>query len=125
MTREFEACCRLLCTDLNEVTDQDNNGIKLFYDTTFALGRLYATLLTYVNPCYEGDPVMPLAVNLHERKFKSSHQIFWARIVGDLPALQKYRFPLIIDDAGEYEAPRCPESGRADYTSTLQSRLST
>ena len=49
--------------------------------------------------CYEGNPVMPLAVNLHERKFKSSHQLFWARIVGDIPALQKYRFPLMIDDA--------------------------
>ena len=56
-------------------------------------------MLTFVNGCYEGNPVMPLAVNLHERKFKSSHQLFWARIVGDLPALQKYRFPLIIDDA--------------------------
>ena len=76
-----------------------SNGIKLFYDTTFCFGDIYATVLTFVNGCYEGNPVMPLAVNLHERKFKSSHQLFWARIVGDLPALQKYRFPLIIDDA--------------------------
>ena len=66
-------------------------GMMLFYDITFCLGRVYATLLTYINCCYEGNPVMPLAVNLHERKFKSSHQLFWARIVGDIPALQKYR----------------------------------
>ena len=71
-------------------------GMMLFYDITFCLGRVYATLLTYINCCYEGNPVMPLAVNLHERKFKSSHQLFWARIVGDIPALQKYRLGLIF-----------------------------
>jgi len=125
MTREFESCCKMLDAQQSAAAvaasaasaasasgqqqglpnaslldpDSDGCGIKLFYDTTFAFGRIYATLLTFVNGCSEGEPVMPLAVNLHERKFKSSHQLFWARIVGDLPALQKYRFPLIIDDA--------------------------
>ena len=107
MTKEFENCCKVFneSETLNSTSgaadflDLSSSGIKLFYDTTFAFGKLYATVLTFVNGCYEGDPVMPLAVNLHEAKFKSSHQLFWARIVGDLPALQKYRFPLFIDDA--------------------------
>ena len=100
MTREFEQSCQVLYGDHPDPTYLGlEEGILLFYDITFPLGRVYATLLTYINCCYEGNPVMPLAVNLHERKFKSSHQLFWARIVGDIPALQKYRFPLMIDDA--------------------------
>lgn len=102
MTKEFEKCCRLVCSDSDLTRDRlsgNPGGIKLFYDTTFSLGKVYVTLLTFVNCCYDGDPVMPLAVNIHEAKFKSSHQLFWARIVGDLPILQKYRFPLLIDDA--------------------------
>ncbi len=103
MTKEFERCCQILATAAENTQEHENDlcssGIKLFYDTTFSLGTMYATILTFVNGCYEDDPVMPLAINLHEAKFKSSHQLFWARIVGDLPALQKYRFPLIIDDA--------------------------
>lgn len=100
MTREFEQSCQVLYADHPDPSYLGlEEGILLFYDITFPLGRIHATLLTYINCCYEGNPVMPLAVNLHERKFKSSHQLFWARIVGDIPALQKYRFPLMIDDA--------------------------
>ncbi|XP_071743545.1 uncharacterized protein [Lepeophtheirus salmonis] len=100
MTKQFEYCCKLMYVDRrihsNIAVDV---GLKLFYDITFPIGSVYATILTFANTCYEGNPIMPLAVNLHERKFKSSHQLFWARVLGDIPALQKYRFPLLIDDA--------------------------
>ena len=44
----------------------------------------------------KGHPIMPLAVNIHERQFKSSHSLFWARVVGDIPALQvSYHFYFI------------------------------
>ena len=46
---------------------------------TILLGNLYMTILTYTNYFYLGSPVMPLAVNIHERKFKSSHSMFWTR----------------------------------------------
>ena len=45
--------------------------MKLFYDMTFQLGELFVTLLTFTNYFYVGCPVMPLAVNVNERKFKS------------------------------------------------------
>ncbi len=104
MTREFEHACQVLYSDPllligPSTITQPTDGIRLFYDITFPLGRLHATILTYVNPCYEGHPIMPLAVNIHERQFKSSHALFWARVVGDIPALHKHRFPLLIDDA--------------------------
>ena len=45
--------------------------MKLFYDMTFELGETFVTILTFTNYFYVGCPVMPLAVNVHERKFKS------------------------------------------------------
>ena len=57
-----------------------------------AKGNLYLTILTFTNYFYIGAPVMPLAVNIHERKFKSSHAMFWARVLCDIPALAKYRY---------------------------------
>ena len=45
--------------------------MKLFYDMTFQLGEVFVTILTFTNYFYVGCPVMPLAVNVHERKFKS------------------------------------------------------
>ena len=34
----------------------------------------------YLNFFLIGHPIMPLAVNIHERQFKSSHSLFWARV---------------------------------------------
>ena len=53
--------------------------MKLFYDMTFELGDLFVTILTFTNYFYVGCPVMPLAVNIHERKFKSRYLI-WDRM---------------------------------------------
>lgn len=68
--------------DLGLADVESGAGIRLFYDITFSMGKLYATVLTYTNACYEGNPIFPLAINLHESKFKSCHQLFWARVVG-------------------------------------------
>jgi hypothetical protein len=68
------------CAGLTEL--DSGAGIQLFYDITFPIGKLFATVLTYTNACYEGNPIFPLAINLHESKFKSCHQLFWARVVG-------------------------------------------
>ncbi|QQP58029.1 Putative LOC101236297 [Caligus rogercresseyi] len=96
MTKQFEYCCKLMYVDRrihsNIAVDV---GLKLFYDITFPIGSVYATILTFANTCYEGNPIMPLAVNLHERKFKSSHQLFWARVLGDIPALQNDAEPAV------------------------------
>ena len=36
---------------------------------------------------------------LYLRKGSGHDLLFWARVVGDIPGLQKHRFPLMIDDA--------------------------
>ena len=53
------------------------------------IGEIFVTILTFTNYFYINSPVMPLAVNVHERKFKSSHSLFWARVLCDIPALAK------------------------------------
>ena len=50
--------------------------MKLFYDMTFELGEMFVTILTFTNYFYVGCPVMPLAVNIHERKFKSRYWVW-------------------------------------------------
>ena len=55
--------------------------MKLFYDMTFELGDMFVTILTFTNYFYVGCPVMPLAVNIHERKFKSRYGQ-WGEIGG-------------------------------------------
>ena len=75
--------------------DLAEETMKLFYDCTFEIGELFVTILTFTNYFYIGSPVMPLAVNIHERKFKSSHSLFWARVLCDIPALAKYRCGII------------------------------
>ena len=68
---------------MSETIDKNSDiGIRLFYDVTFNVGKFNFTMLTFSNACFDGSPVMPLAINVHESRFKSSHQLFWARIVG-------------------------------------------
>ena len=55
--------------------------MKLFYDMTFEIGDMFVTILTFTNYFYVGCPVMPLAVNIHERKFKSRYGQ-WGEIGG-------------------------------------------
>ena len=98
MTREFENICKILYSERCP-GDLADETMKLFYDMTFEIGDMFVTILTFINYFYIGSPVMPLAVNIHERKFKSSHSLFWARVLCDIPALAKYRFPIVINEA--------------------------
>ena len=63
MTREFEHACQVLYNDplllLGPSTiTQPQDGMRLFYDITFPVGKLFVTILTFVNACYEGTVVI-------------------------------------------------------------------
>jgi len=47
----------------------------LYYDTTFCLGDFYASALLYRNATFEGVPVMPLLLLMHERQTTESHEL--------------------------------------------------
>ena len=36
---------------------QPQDGMRLFYDITFPVGKLFVTILTFVNACYEGKNI--------------------------------------------------------------------
>jgi len=46
-----------------------------YYDTTFCLGDFYASALLYRNDTFEGAPVMPLLLLVHERRTTESHDV--------------------------------------------------
>ena len=49
----------------------------VYYDTTFCMGDFYVSTLLYRNPVFEGSPVMPLLMLLHERRTTSSHELLF------------------------------------------------
>ena len=75
MTREFEHACQVLYNDplllLGPSTiTQPQDGMRLFYDITFPVGKLFVTILTFVNACYEGKKNIyePIHVQNHHVK---------------------------------------------------------
>ena len=47
----------------------------LYYDTTFCLGNFYVSALLYRNDAFDGAPVMPLLLLVHERRMTESHEL--------------------------------------------------
>ena len=46
------------------------------YDTTFSMGDFYLSVLVCRNVKLEGDPIFPVAVMIHERKFMLTRAVF-------------------------------------------------
>ena len=68
-----------MVADFKEVTRYSTP--VLYYDTTFCLGDFYASALLYRNATFEGAPVMPLLLLVHERRTTESHELLmkWLR----------------------------------------------
>ncbi|CAF1227020.1 unnamed protein product, partial [Didymodactylos carnosus] len=47
--------------------------VPLYYDTTFDIGDYYVSILTYTNTLFVEEPIIPLAVLLHETKEQECH----------------------------------------------------
>lgn len=68
-----------MIADFKEVTRHSTP--VLYYDTTFCLGDFYVSALLYRNDTFEGAPVMPLLLLVHERRTTESHELVmkWLR----------------------------------------------
>jgi len=51
--------------------------LVVYNDTTFCMGDFYVSTLLYRNSIFEGLPVMPLLMLLHERWTTSSHELLF------------------------------------------------
>lgn len=49
----------------------------LYYDTTFNMGDFYVSSLLYRSSVFEGAPVMPLLLLVHERRMTESHELLF------------------------------------------------
>ena len=49
----------------------------VYYDTTFNMGDFYISTLLYRHSLFEGCPVIPLLMLVHERRTTESHQLLF------------------------------------------------
>ena len=50
----------------------------VYYDTTFSMGDFYVSALLYRHALFQGTPVMPLLMLVHERRTAASHELLFS-----------------------------------------------
>jgi len=73
--------------------------VQLTYDTTFNLGDFYLSVLLFRETDFEGEPVIPLAYFLHERKLNATHTNFFRHMKSLLPELETTSNVYIVTDS--------------------------
>jgi len=64
-----------MITDFNELFGHAQPIV--YYDTTFCMGDFYVSTLLYRHSVFQGSPVMPLLMLLHERRTTDSHKLLF------------------------------------------------
>ena len=70
----------------------------LSYDTTFKLGDFYVSMLLFRHVIFKESPVIPALFLIHERKFQSTHEIFFQIAIKKVPSLVKKVYPIVSDE---------------------------
>lgn len=55
--------------------------VALYYDKTFKLGDFYVSPIVFRHGIFNGDPVIPLAFLIHDRKFQKCHETFFRHFI--------------------------------------------
>lgn len=65
---------------MNELNDllvcDTGETVKCYIDTTYKLGELFVTVLTFQHTLYESQPTIPVAFMLHEKRDQKYHERF-------------------------------------------------
>ena len=69
----------------------------MFYDTTYELGGLFVSVLSYQHIIFEGNKVIPIAFMLHEKRDAKFHERFFRVLGENVPNLLKTSSPFICD----------------------------
>lgn len=78
LTRENLATVIGLPDAINDFIEVTRGTVPvLYYDTTFTMGDFYVSTLLYRSEMFEGSPVMPLLMLIHERRTTDSHQLMF------------------------------------------------
>ncbi|KAL4240107.1 hypothetical protein ACF0H5_000901 [Mactra antiquata] len=73
------------------------NPIKMFYDTTYKLGELFVSVLSYQHIIFEKNPIIPLAFMMHDKRDAKFHKRFFEILTDHVPNLEKTSFPIVCD----------------------------
>ena len=71
--------------------------LTLASDTPFQLGGFYVSPILFQHLYFEGSPLIPLALLVHDEMYQLSHAKLFAKLVEKVPNLSKKKVPLIID----------------------------
>ncbi|CAF0875081.1 unnamed protein product [Didymodactylos carnosus] len=63
--------------------------IPLYYDTTFSLGEIYVSVLGFRHVMFSVEPMLPLAILMHDTKRESAHERFVQILHVHLPKLHE------------------------------------
>jgi len=86
----------------------------VYYDTTFCMGDFYVSALLYRSTVFEGAPVTPLRLQLHERRTTDCHELLFSwfrrlsavtRVVCDADRsfiTSSHLTPLKLDDSSTF-----------------------
>jgi len=93
------AALKSVVTELDKFLKlKQDEPITLFYDTTFSLGDFYVSTLCVKHILFEGEPVIPVAFFLHERKFRKYHETFLRSMTEIIPNLKKKSIVVLVTD---------------------------
>jgi len=73
------------------------NTQVLSYDTTFSFGEFYVSVLLVRGVCFKENPVIPVMFMIHERKLKSTHNLF-VNVVSEKIPLSKSSSCVLVTD---------------------------
>ncbi|KAK0417662.1 hypothetical protein QR680_013134 [Steinernema hermaphroditum] len=77
--------------------------MQLTYDTQFEVGDYYLSTLTYRHPLFKGNPIIPLAYVVHDRRYSRDHRNFFSELWAKHPALNRHRTVFITDQEFDFE----------------------
>ncbi|XP_053406440.1 uncharacterized protein LOC128559236 [Mercenaria mercenaria] len=84
--------------EFNELLTFDSGTtIKMYYDTTYKMGQLFVSVLSYQHVLFEGNKIIPVAFVMHERRDSKFHERFFNVIKEHIPNLSKTKYPIICD----------------------------
>ena len=87
-----------ILTEFNELLMFDSDTpLKMFYDTTYKMGHLFVSVLSYQHILFEGNKIVPVAFMMHERRDAKFHERFFSVLKEHIPNLKRTHFPLICD----------------------------
>ena len=77
---------------------QDTKAKLVFsYDTTFNCGDYYLSVLVFRHPYIKGNPCIPVAFMMHDRKIQAVHSAFMEKLTHLMPQLNGRRSVIIMD----------------------------